>query len=396
MDVDELERGQAPEAASRETPEMQPAPLPEAAPPLAEAPPPQPEAAPLPAEAPPVPAQSIQPQRTHTAQMPDTETWALRESALQEARAERERLLVLHKYGHRAYVIYGWALVVLLIAQVVFPIGIGLLLNSLAPWIVFDMNLTMVAIYGSMYLLGFPLLLLLISDIPDRMPSRPVEADLKLGLKQILALYAMLSAVSTIVVSTSYSYFGQYEVDPSDSAQELLEGTASPWLMFVLVVIVAPVMEEIVFRLLPYRKLGGYGMRYYVIWTSLAFGLFHLDLVQGVYAGIMGGIFAVVMYRTGSVKYSMLLHFLVNLTSGYGLGRLVLNAGDTALTVYSVINLIICCTGFVLFIRYLHRKFFTFKDPYEKGTLQSWRGAFVTGGYILFVALCVIIIVGLL
>ena len=59
-------------------------------------------------------------------------------------------------------------------------------------------------------------------------------------------------------------------------------------------------------------KLGRYGERLAIIVSAVAFGLFHGNLSQLIYATGIGLIFGFVYVKTGRVVYSCLLHILVN------------------------------------------------------------------------------------
>lgn len=91
----------------------------------------------------------------------------------------------------------------------------------------------------------------------------------------------------------------------------------------------AAVMEELLFRGLLYgrmRELLGAGSA--VLWSALAFGVCHGNLVQGVYGFLMGCFLAYLMERFGTVLIPILAHmsanvFLIFLTEGGGLDGLL-------------------------------------------------------------------------
>ena len=78
--------------------------------------------------------------------------------------------------------------------------------------------------------------------------------------------------------------------------------------------IAAPIMEELIFRGLCYgriRQFAGKGMT--ILITGLLFGLYHMNLVQLIYAFIMGMFFALLYERYREIRLTMLAHFAANL-----------------------------------------------------------------------------------
>lgn len=97
--------------------------------------------------------------------------------------------------------------------------------------------------------------------------------------------------------------------------RELL--TATEWQDSVFIVIafvlVAPVMEELLFRGVILRQLRvRYGGRFALIWSSILFGAVHLDPPTVVYASAAGLVLGAVALKTGSTVASMVLHCGVN------------------------------------------------------------------------------------
>jgi len=78
-------------------------------------------------------------------------------------------------------------------------------------------------------------------------------------------------------------------------------------------VVMAPVVEEIIFRELMTKKL----CQLFPFWfaniiQALVFGIYHMNIVQGVYAFFLGLLFGYVAYRMKSVWASVMFHGIVN------------------------------------------------------------------------------------
>jgi len=85
----------------------------------------------------------------------------------------------------------------------------------------------------------------------------------------------------------------------------------------IYVVILGPIAEEIVFRGWCIDRLKKYGSIPAIVFTSLAFGLFHGNLFQCLAAIIIGIVFAYLTIRFNSILPSIILHILNNALAFY-------------------------------------------------------------------------------
>lgn len=81
---------------------------------------------------------------------------------------------------------------------------------------------------------------------------------------------------------------------------------------FLLLCVVAPVFEELVFRGIIFASIRPYGKGFAVVVSSLLFGLLHGNISQFVYAVTFGLVLATVREKTGNLKSVILLHFMNN------------------------------------------------------------------------------------
>lgn len=116
----------------------------------------------------------------------------------------------------------------------------------------------------------------------------------------------------------------------SQSAKEAFGQLAnsSAVTLFIPMVIIAPIAEEMFFR---GQVLGGYLGRYsttQAVWGSaILFAVFHLNPWQGVIALPLGLVYGWLVLRTGSVLPGMLSHAIVNFSTNYLLGPLATALG---------------------------------------------------------------------
>lgn len=90
-------------------------------------------------------------------------------------------------------------------------------------------------------------------------------------------------------------------------------------LAFVSTIFLAPLMEELTFRGLTVQILKRTGWRFWLINLIQAalFGLFHMNLIQGIYAFLLGLLLGYVCETYGSLKASILLHAVFNICGSY-------------------------------------------------------------------------------
>ena len=84
------------------------------------------------------------------------------------------------------------------------------------------------------------------------------------------------------------------------------------YIQAVLLAFVSPVMEEFVFRRCIMNRLLPYGEKAALISSALIFALFHAAANQVCYAFLLGLVFGYVYIRTGRLRYSMILHVIIN------------------------------------------------------------------------------------
>ena len=93
--------------------------------------------------------------------------------------------------------------------------------------------------------------------------------------------------------------------------------TESLSLIFLNVVVVGPIVEEIIFRIILINFLEEiFITEYYpVLISALLFGVWHWVFVQGVYTFFMGIILGIIYIKTKSILYPVLIHCLNNFLS---------------------------------------------------------------------------------
>ncbi|MCC8137832.1 MAG: CPBP family intramembrane metalloprotease [Clostridiales bacterium] len=83
-------------------------------------------------------------------------------------------------------------------------------------------------------------------------------------------------------------------------------------LKILFMVILAPLIEEYVFRRQLIDRMSCYGEKLAVVTSALMFGLFHGNFTQFFYAFALGLLFGYIYLKTGKLRYSAGLHMGIN------------------------------------------------------------------------------------
>lgn len=99
------------------------------------------------------------------------------------------------------------------------------------------------------------------------------------------------------------------------------------WATLFIVAVWAPLAEEIVFRAMIFRTLRkGFAFWPAAILSGVVFGMYHMNLVQGVYASLLGVLLAYIYEKTNSLLGVYIFHLSFNLMN-YGISFIQQHAG---------------------------------------------------------------------
>lgn len=147
------------------------------------------------------------------------------------------------------------------------------------------------------------------------------------------------------------------------------------WYVFYVIffAIVPAFCEELIFRGVIFRGLNkGLGVVGAVLLSALLFALVHLSLNQLIYPFIMGCLFALIVYKTGNLVYSMIFHLFNNITTitiTYLKNINVINLNFEVNYIYIVVSLALAIVAGVIF--FLVYKFYFSKLATESFTEEG-------------------------
>ncbi len=267
------------------------------------------------------------------------------------------------------------------------------------------------ATFAPMYLLAVPLGLLVMRKAPATpRQQHPMTAKefVTAGLISVFLMYAgniigsvILTVIQAVAGTTAENPLLTYAMDDN-----LL-------LRVLVMVVIAPVIEEYIFRKQLIDRMNAYGEKLAVVTSALIFGLFHGNLSQFFYAFALGLVFGYVYLRTGRLRYSAALHMFINFL-GSVVAPAVLASVDVdavssldfvdfealaaylvtlvPLMVYGLVMFGLVIAGLVLFCLNVRKTSFD-PAPMELERSERFKTAFLNPGMILFAILCLASIV---
>jgi membrane protease YdiL (CAAX protease family) len=225
----------------------------------------------------------------------------------------------------------AWGLAEIVAMTVLFVLAFPLAASVVGIDLPFSLiDLSIVTVVQSVFLAGFPVYVVM---------TRYRLSGAALGLRfrngRRLALVGILAAAAAVALSTAGEYVAvavlgaivgpehamtlaeaEHLSDPILPLASALAGpTSIAWLFFLLCVIV-PIGEEIFFRGFVYGGLRArWGVPAAFVISSVFFAVVHFQLVHGFPIFLLGGVFALIYQRTGSLLPAIVAHGLNNVVA---------------------------------------------------------------------------------
>lgn len=190
----------------------------------------------------------------------------------------------------------------------------GSLIGTFAPDTLGGYDFALILSSIIQYAIAFPVLYFILRTVPSTKPVGErvgIKKLLKYGVVCMFFMYVG-SYISTFLMTNIGSFLGEM---PENAVDTVLNNT-NIFLSILIVGIIGPIFEELMFRKLFIDRLTPYGETVAILFPSLMFGLFHGNLYQFFYAFLLGIAFSYVYVKTGKIVYSIILHMFINLFCG--------------------------------------------------------------------------------
>ena len=218
------------------------------------------------------------------------------------------------KQAKRQYTIVGLGLFVIVLTMLLLQFLETFIVLRIYPqgnvpfWLIWLLS------FLPIYLVVVPIGLVILRKAPV---CPPEQHDLKPG--RVVA--AAFIAIFMIYAGNILGNFVQALLQTATGLQSLnaVEELAMDDSLFFSILfmgILAPIVEEYIFRKQFIDHTGMYGGKAAVIASAVSFGLFHGNLPQFFYTSILGLLLGYIYLKTGKLRYTIGLHVMVNLIGG--------------------------------------------------------------------------------
>ena len=199
--------------------------------------------------------------------------------------------------------------------------GASAIANAINPDLLSSTSYALLIVMIPMYVIAMPVMALLIKRIPAvTLPKKHMTFGQWL-IAFLMCYGAMYVSNYTGLILTQL--ISILKGSPVTNTMLEVATSSNLWVNLFIMVLCAPVAEELIFRKLLIDRLAQYGEGVAVLFSGLMFGLFH------------GLCFGFIYVKTGNIRYTIGLHMLVNFL-GSVLGVAILKwLGDDFLSVAS-------------------------------------------------------------
>lgn len=164
-----------------------------------------------------------------------------------------------------------------------------------------------------LYLVGMPVFYLTVRGLPRAVPKKEKTSFLALVILFLIAVALMIAG--NLAGNWIMRILGA--LSGRDFSNMLEQAFDTPlWFSILFTVILAPVLEELIFRKVLVDRLRPFGEEMAMVLSGLLFGAFHGNFYQFFYASAIGMLLAYVYMRSGKLRCNIGLHMLINFIGG--------------------------------------------------------------------------------
>ncbi len=137
------------------------------------------------------------------------------------------------------------------------------------------------------------------------------------AISDVTAVYGIGQVFNLLTIIVIYFITSKADfIRRLNTVAESSPGIAGAWFMFFMLVVIAPVFEEFIFRGVILNALRPYGMGFAVFVSGISFGLYHGNFQQCFFTAACGIAMAYIAYVTNSVLPTTIIHAIMNSLAG--------------------------------------------------------------------------------
>lgn len=207
--------------------------------------------------------------------------------------------------------------------------GVQILSYAIAanvPAVASNGNLSFLVGMMPMYIIAYPIIFLMFKKVPVQISG---EKKKMRPLHFVAAFFMCYTAtyLCNFLGNIVTAIIGAIKQSPVDNVMLNITSNIHPAVNFLVIVICAPIMEELLFRKSVIDRTAKYGEGVSIVFSGLLFGLFHGNLIQFGYAFLLGVFFGFIYIKTKNIVYTILLHMIINFFGSF-IGSVVLEVSN--------------------------------------------------------------------
>lgn len=164
---------------------------------------------------------------------------------------------------------------------------------------------------GIQYLIAFPIFLLMLlktDKARNKERTRLTVGDFTL----LLLIGEVLMIAGSLIGNFLNNLIGAFMGGAPENNVATIVTEIPTWLIFVIMVVIGPIVEELIFRKLMIDRFSIYGDKMAILFSAVAFGVMHTNLYQFFYASFLGALLGYVYTLTRDVRYTVAMHMILN------------------------------------------------------------------------------------
>lgn len=280
------------------------------------------------------------------------------------------------------------------ITSILFLIILSNIIAVIRPEILNNINIATIITAICNYVLPLPILLFLMRKL-DSTEIKKNNLGFKTFLKYLCITFTLMwiGNITGTIITNLLSFTIQNDI--ANPIQNLINST-DLWLNLILISLIGPIFEEIIFRKILIDRTIKYGPLASILVSAIIFGLIHGNLNQFCYTVLVGGFFAYVYIKTGQIKYSIGLHIILNML-GSVLSMIVNNSAVNLSNAFNTTDLAILVFYFILILIALFVGIYTLVEYIQKKRKQKnsidlkiIKPVFLNAGMICFIVFYII------
>ena len=296
------------------------------------------------------------------------------------------------KHPRKVFSRIGLSLFVYFVAVNASVILLDFLVSKFLPDLYFHDTYIWIKMVFCQYIIGIPAIRLVLIGLPKYRYQKE-----RMSFKDIFGAFLICQALSyagnmigTVLNQIISTILGK-EID--NTVGELIENS-NPLILLLVVGIIGPILEELVFRKFIIDRIRPYGEFLAVLFSALTFGMFHGNFYQLFYAFAIGFVLAFIYVRTKNIIYPVILHIAFNTYSVIQQSFLTASKTFSDIKIVSYMftglyylmigaSLALTVLGVIKLIKSI-KKFYFIKNYYELSKGKAVLYSLVNAGMIMF------------